>query len=482
MLAGGLYERASGAARQPLAGYRRRTPERTVLHELVARHAQTMLAELRDADPDGGGLPRYVERELAAYLKCGILAHGFARVRCQTCRDEIVVAFSCKSRGICPSCTARRMADTAAHLVTRVLPRAPYRQWVFTVPKPLRLVLARDPAWARWVGRLVVRGIGAWQRRIARARGLIAPRTGAVVFRQRFGGLVNLNVHYHVIVPDGVFALDGEQLRFVELPVPTNQDVLAILDRIVRRVARRLAAEEASDDDDAPAMSDVLAQIQAEAAATWRAPSDSRNAVRGTERLRAWHEGFSLHAGVVIAEHDRDALERLCRYGARPAFAQDRLSWTDDGRIAYKLKRPWPDGRTALVMPPVAFLRRLCGIIPPPRRHLVTYSGIFGPAAKERAKLRALVPMCEDAVAPPCSPATAAPRGGRLPWADLLRRVFADDVLQCACGGRRSIIAVVTDPTVARTLLVALDLPHQPSAFAPARDPPQVELAWDDPA
>ena len=77
-----------------------------------------------DADPDGGGLPRYVERELATYLRCGILAHGFTRVRCQTCHDEIVVAFSCKRRAICPSCTARRMADTAAHLVDPVLPRA----------------------------------------------------------------------------------------------------------------------------------------------------------------------------------------------------------------------------------------------------------------------------------------------------------------------------------------------------------------------
>jgi hypothetical protein len=209
--------------------------------------------------------------------------------------------------------------------------------------------------------------------------------------------------------------------------------------------------------------------------------------VRGAERLRAWcvaSRSRSLHAGVVIADHDRDALERLCRYGARPAFAQERLSWTDDGRIAYRLKRPWPDGRTELVMPPVAFLRRLCGIIPPPRKHLVTYSGIFGPAAKQRAKLRALVPVCEDSVASSCSTTIAVPRSrsGRLPWADLLRRVFANDVLQCACGGRRSVIAIVTDPTIARTLLVALDLPHEPSAFAPARDPPQVALAWDDPA
>jgi Putative transposase len=176
----------------------------------------------------------------------------------------------------------------------------------------------------------------------------------------------------------------------------------------------------------------------------------------------------------------------LCRYGARPAFAQERLAWTDDGRIACRLKRPWPDGRTELVLPPVAFLRRLCGIIPPPRRHLVTYSGIFGPAAKHRAKIRALVPVSlgDDDAGPPCSRATAAPRlrAGRLPWADLLRRVFADDVLRCPCGGRRSVIAVVTDPGVARTLLAALALPDEPSAFAPARDPPQAELACDDPA
>lgn len=70
---------------------------------------------------------------------------------------------------------------------------------------------------------------------------------------------------------------------------------------------------------------DVLAQVQAEAASTWRSPMDATTTVRGADRLRGWCEGFSLHAGVVIAEHDRDALERLCRYGALPAFALERL-------------------------------------------------------------------------------------------------------------------------------------------------------------
>jgi ribosomal protein S27E len=218
VLAGGLYERTSGAAGQPVVGYRRREPEHTVLHELVTRYAQTMIAELRDGDGEGCGLPRYVERELAAYVRCRQLAHGFARVRCGACGDEIVVAFSGKRRGICPSCTARRMADTAAQLVDRVLPRAPYRQWVFTVPKPLRLVVARDPTWTSWIGGLVVRAIGAWQRRVARGRGIREPLTGAVTFVQRFGGLVNLYVHFHLVVPDGIFVLEGDDLPVRDAP------------------------------------------------------------------------------------------------------------------------------------------------------------------------------------------------------------------------------------------------------------------------
>lgn len=354
------------------------------------------------------------------------------------------------------------------------------------MPKPLRLVLARDPSWTRWTGALVVRAIGAWQRRVARKRGLTAPRTGAVTFVQRFGGLVNLNVHFHLVVPDGVFVDDeAHGLRFELVPVPTNAEVLVILDRLVRRIARRfakLANADAFDDDARP---DVLAQVQADAATTWRSSTDARATVRGVERLRAWCEGFSLHAGVVVAAYDRAALERLCRYGARPAFAQERLAWTADGRIAYKLKRPWPDGRTHLIMEPVAFLRRLVGIIPPPRRHLVRYSGVFGPASKQRAKLRALVPTdpTQEAgahCAAPRPPASTASRARRLPWADLLQRVFADDVLQCPCGGRRSVLAIVTDTALARALLSGLGLATEPVTFAPARAPPQADLPWDD--
>ena len=104
-----------------VATYEPRDPSRTVLYTVIADHLETFLASL-EADPDATGLPAYVQREFDAYLQCGILAHGFLRLGCDTCPKELLLPFSCKRRGFCPSCAARRMAQTAAHLVECVSP------------------------------------------------------------------------------------------------------------------------------------------------------------------------------------------------------------------------------------------------------------------------------------------------------------------------------------------------------------------------
>jgi hypothetical protein len=54
------------------------------------------------------------------------------------------VAFSCKKRGFCPSCTGRRMADVAGHLVDEVFPAVPMRQWVCSLPWRLRYAMGYD--------------------------------------------------------------------------------------------------------------------------------------------------------------------------------------------------------------------------------------------------------------------------------------------------------------------------------------------------
>ncbi len=88
----------------------------------------------------------YVRKAFAKYLECGIFAHGFARARCGDCGHDCFVAFSCKGRGVCPSCNRRRMVETAAHLTDHVFPRLPVRQWVLSVPKRLRYFMQRDSA------------------------------------------------------------------------------------------------------------------------------------------------------------------------------------------------------------------------------------------------------------------------------------------------------------------------------------------------
>jgi ribosomal protein S27E len=99
--------------------YEAREPSKTVLHEVVRTHLGRFLAETA---ADGAGLPRFVERELRDFLGCGRLERGFARVRCDACRFERLVPFSCKARAICPSCGERRMAEQAAHRFHRAVP------------------------------------------------------------------------------------------------------------------------------------------------------------------------------------------------------------------------------------------------------------------------------------------------------------------------------------------------------------------------
>ncbi|MES9858751.1 MAG: transposase zinc-binding domain-containing protein [Sedimenticola sp.] len=118
--------------------YQRRRPERTVTYQAVLHHLETWLSNTREDNPDYDPIPQHVERDLRKFLECGILAYGCARARCDECGEDFLIAYSCKGRGICPSCNTKRMAETAAHLVDHLFPQVPVRQWVITLPKRLR--------------------------------------------------------------------------------------------------------------------------------------------------------------------------------------------------------------------------------------------------------------------------------------------------------------------------------------------------------
>ncbi|MBU0754637.1 MAG: transposase zinc-binding domain-containing protein [Planctomycetes bacterium] len=112
----------------------------------------------------GASWPGFVKLELEAYLDCGILARGFCRFQCEQCGRDELVAFSCKGCGFCPSCAGRRMSEEAAHLVDHVLPEVPMRQWVLTVPRRVRYLIAFDLTLCAQVRRIFIRAVQSFPR------------------------------------------------------------------------------------------------------------------------------------------------------------------------------------------------------------------------------------------------------------------------------------------------------------------------------
>ena len=114
--------------------------------------------------------------------------------------------------------------------------------------------------------------------------------------------------------------------------------------------------------------------------------------------------GFSLHAGVATRANERDKLERLCRYIARPEVSTKRLSLTRNGQLRYELKTPWRNGTTHVLFEPLDIMYRMCGmpraqgcagaaisrlvsLIPKPSVNLTRFHGVFAPNSTYRAQV-----------------------------------------------------------------------------------------------
>ena len=384
--------------------YERHRPEQSTLYRLVQQHAASFFAHTEAST--GGELPRFVKDEFDAFLECGILAHGFLRLRCGECGHDKLLAFSCKRRGFCPSCGARRMSQTAAHLVDHVIPHVPVRQWVLSLPIPLRVLLAAQPELVTSVLQVVQRLV---TRHLLDRAGLKADegRGGAVTLIQRFGSAANLNIHLHCLVLDGAYRCDADGVpAFVEAQAPTDDELHALLQTVITRLMKMLTrrgvlvedmgqtyvAEPDADGDEAR----TLRPLQA-AAVTYQIAFGPRAgqkvlSLRGAmpreraagQPLCADIDGFSLHAAVRVEAHDRKRLEQLCRYITRPALSDERVQVNAAGQVELKLKTPWRDGTTHLVMTPLVFMQRLAALVPRPRLHLIRFHGVLAPNAKLR--------------------------------------------------------------------------------------------------
>jgi len=328
---------------------------------------------------------------------------------------------------------------------------------------------------------------------------------GAVTLIQRFGSALNLNIHFHMLWLDGVYQEDIEQAqrkpRVHRARAPTSAQLTHLAEKIAHRVCRHLArqgwlegedesaflSDSAGCDDgmDGLRISSITYRIATgkhagrKVATLQTIPADNGSLEGGAGKVG----GFSLHAGVAAEAHEGQKLERLCRYIARPAISEKRLSISPQGRVRYQLKTPWKNGTTHVDFEPVDFIAKLAALVPPPRAHLTRFHGVFAPNAKLRAQL---TPSGRGKRPPTDEASTGANSDHRSPdekrrsmtWVQRLKRVFNIDVSTCGhCGGTLRIVASIEEPTAIRAILAHFEKHGalQEAHYRPApRAPPAV--------
>jgi hypothetical protein len=408
----------------PSRRYERRRPEKTPLHNIVSENLESWLLWRKATERP---VPDYVEEELRAYLECGLLCFGFARAICMTCRKGFVVAFSCKGRGVCPSCNGRHMTQTAAHLADHVIPPVPVRQWVISVPKRLRGMLADRPAAVAALTKIFLDEIERVRRRVIRwfrlARLLDAAAAADMLAWENSGFSVDASVRITLVdrdVPSYFRSLE-HLLRYCARP-PFALERLSVIRDADGRIIR------------------IRYVLPRHKAATWVGRGRGRKSTRPGAN------------GVV----DLTPFEFL-----------DRLA--------------------DLVPPPRKHRHRYHGVFAPnhPLRTAVTALAV-GRGLARVPQEQVPVPGCrkrqgnrretgETGTGTDCCAAGASPSHdtSRIAWAKLLARLGEEFPLECpACGGDIRLIAFITEPGPIRKILTHLGEPLEPPPISPARGPP----------
>jgi hypothetical protein len=324
-----------------------------------------------------------------------------------------------------------------------------------------------------------------------------------VTLIQRFGSALNLNIHFHMLFLDGVYAEDRHGVfRFFRVKAPSHAELVVLAHQLSHRVGRYLERQGllsrdlenaylAFDFDESNPMPHLQGssiqyriamgaqqgrkafQLQTVVAAHAENASSSSSSV-------AKVSGFSLHAGVCAQANERKKLEQLCRYITRPAISEKRLSLTRQGNVRIQLKTAYRDGTTHVVLEPLDFIARLAALVPAPRVNLTRFHGVFAPHSATRSEI---IPHKKKAKADAGSEVepkarTPAERRVAMTWAQRLKRVFGIDIETCvSCGGSVRIVACIEDPVTIEKILTHR---NEKTCFHPllpeSRAPPQVEL------
>jgi hypothetical protein len=334
--------------------YRPRQPRASPLWQLLDRHFDEFERVYDDRYQKRYGFWRpVIARTVDKFLACGDLHEGFARIRCPRCRHEFFVAFSCRRRCLCPSCHQKRALVIAHHIARDVCGAVAHRQFVFTIPKRLRIFFRYDRRLLGELPRL------AWQTVLEVSRAVLDRRDvcpGMVAGIHTFGQLVHFHPHIHALTTDGAFAPDG---TFIPLPELDPQP----FERLWQKKVFDL----------------LLMRGKIDQALV-------------TQMLGWQHSGFDVNFAVRLGPDDGAGRERLAQYMLRCPFSLQRLiRLTAEGKVIYLAEKNAPHrfpnpaspdlfggvARNFQVFDPLDFIAELTQHIPEPRKHLVRYFGWY---------------------------------------------------------------------------------------------------------
>jgi len=441
-----------------------RRPKGTELHNIISNNFEKVI---RDFNTNQHQLPKHIRDSFYGFLNCSDPRFGLLRAHCSSCNGSKFISFSCKKRGICPTCSGRVMSQTAANLVDKVIPKVKVRQWVLSFPFRIRYLMAYDQKNLNLILGIYYRAVRSFYLKRARLYGHKNIKVGAITFIQRFGGSVNLNVHFHTLFVDGYFYKSigikkrKEEWIYQKVKAISDQELTEINRKIIKRIYRSLKRrgiieefEEGNLQFNFPDFDDGLRDVY-ESSITRKQRLEDRSGPKikkiGQHSYVPWTppvgrrlsyiDGFSLHANISVGAKNREFLERLIRYVARPSLSYEKISEDESGNVIFKLKNPYEDGTTHLKFTPTDFIEKIISIMPPPRMNLIRYQGFFAPNCKKR---KYIILKSKDDLKAGKNGKDKKRKSNWIKWADLLKRVFKEDALKCKrCGGQMSIVGKI---------------------------------------
>jgi hypothetical protein len=405
--------------------YRPHQARKTALYQLVEKYYEDVKAQWEDRFEKKYGRWRgFIDYVVWRYLDCGVEEAGFARLKCDSCGREKLLTLSCKQRGICPSCDAKRAAAFAAFLKDELLENVGHCLWTFTLPKMLRPYFIRHRELLGDLARLAYETV---KELMIEAVGDDKARPGVVAVPQSFGSVLNPHPHTHCLVSRGVWDAQGQWL-----PIPYI-DTVAAEKLFAHKILHLLKSK------------NLLTEERIELLTSFR------------------HSGFSVDASPTVWPQDTQGLEGLCRYLLRCPVSLSRIHWTPGSKtLFYESKSSHddplfshPQGET---LDTLEFIARVLTQIPEPRTHGVRYFGAYSSRARVYRKKASLTLQSLGAShtsasqdEPKLSPKKRAAL--RKSWAQLIRRVYQVDPLKCDCGGTLRVISFITEHKVIQKIL-----------------------------